>query len=76
MSNNVKKIQKMGLERPKNGKISEHKLSSFFWLETTSQNGTSHFHTMFGSRVMHFMSFWGKIHIFGSEFQPNQRNDS
>ena len=55
MSNNVNKCQKMGLKRPKNGQISEKKLSSFFWLETTSKNGTSHFHTMIGSRDMHFM---------------------
>ena len=67
---------KMGLKRPKNGQISETILSSFFWLETTSKNGTSHFHTMFGSRGMHFLSFWGKIRIFGSKFQPNQRNYS
>ena len=38
----------------KKNKNSEIYFSSFFWLET------SHFHTMFGSRVMHFMSFWGK----------------
>ena len=39
-----KKMQKMGLKRPKSGTISEQKLSSFFWLETTSKNGTSSFH--------------------------------
>ena len=51
---------KMGLKHPKNGKISEFFFSSFFWLETTSKNGTSNLHTMFGSRDMHFMLFWGK----------------
>ena len=32
---NVKKCQKTGLKRQKNGKISEFLFSSFFWLETT-----------------------------------------
>ena len=41
-------------------KKSEISFSSFFWLEITSKNGTSHLHTMFGSRDMHFMSFLGQ----------------
>ena len=45
-----KKMPKTGLKRPKSGQISEILFPSFFWLETTSKNGTSHFHTMFGSR--------------------------
>ena len=49
-----KKGQKTGLKRPKNGQISDFFLSSFFWLETTSKNGTSRFHTMFGYRDTHF----------------------
>ena len=32
------------------------KMLSFFWLETSSKNGTSRFHTMFGSRDIHFRS--------------------
>ena len=40
------------------------------------KNGTSCFHTMFGSRDTHFRSFLAKIRIFGSNFQPNQRNYS
>ena len=53
-----KKMPKTGLKRPQNGKISKTYLSSFFWLETTSTNCTSHFHTMFGSRDTHFRSFF------------------
>ena len=49
---------KKWLKIANNYKIS--KVTSFFWLETTSKIGTSHFHTMFGSREMHFMSFWGQ----------------
>ena len=41
-------MPKTGLKRPKNGQISEIFLPSFFWLETTTKNGTSRFHAMFG----------------------------
>ena len=37
-----------------------------------NKNGTSRFHTMFGSRDKHFRSFLAKICIFGSKFQLNQ----
>ena len=36
------------------------------------QHFFSRFHTMFGSRYTHFLSFLAKIRIFGSKFQPNQ----
>ena len=58
-----------------NGQIKK-KMSSFFWLKTTSKNGTSHIDTMFGSRDTHSRSFLAKIRIFRSKFQPNQRNYS
>ena len=54
---NVKQCQKMPKKRAQNGQKMaklKTKLSSFFWLETTSKNGTSRFHTMFGSRDTHF----------------------
>ena len=71
MSNNVKNAK----NGPKTDKKWQHLIiffSSYFWLENTSKNGTSHFHTMFGSRDTHFRSFLAKIRIFGSKFQPNQ----
>ena len=37
MPNNVKTMPKTGQKRPKNGKISNICVSSFFWLETTSK---------------------------------------
>ena len=40
-------------------------MSSFFWLETTQQNGTSRFHTMFGSRDTNLLPFLAKIGILG-----------
>ena len=46
-----KKMPKMGLKRPKKWPNFGKKMFIVFWLET----GTSHFHTMFGSRDMHFM---------------------
>ena len=75
IANNVKKL-KNGPKTPKKWQNFGNLFSSFFWLETTSTNGTSHFHTMFGNIVMHLMSFWDKPAFFGSEFQTNQRNYS
>ena len=72
MSNNAKKCQKRAKNSKKMTKLKKYE--SFFWLETTSKNGTSRFHTMFGFRDTHFRSFLAKIRIFGSKFQPNQRN--
>ena len=57
--------QKGAKKGPKNGQISEFFFSSIFWLKTTSKNGTSHFHTMFGSRDMHFLAFWVKSAFLG-----------
>ena len=67
MANNVTKNAKKG---PKMENL-KNTIFSIFWLETTSKNGTSHFH-MFGSRDAQFQSFCGKIRIFRSKFQPNQ----
>ena len=64
MSNDVKKCQKRANTAKKFPNFKK-RFPSFCWLETTSTNGTSHFNTMFGSIVMHFMSFCGKSAFLG-----------
>ena len=55
--NKRKQMPKTSQTRKKMAKF-KTKMLSFFWLETTSKNGTSRFHTMFGSRDIHFRSFF------------------
>ena len=73
IAKNVKKMPKTVQNGPNGQKMGQFLFfSSFFWLETTQQNSTSRFHTMFGSKDTNLWPFLAKIHIFGSKFYPDQ----
>ena len=57
--NLLKILQIWAKNGPKNGKNSTNWLSLYFWLKTNPKSGTSHFHTMFGSRDTNLLPFFG-----------------